>query len=147
MKSSLRTRSSRAVVVAVASAALLAPAASVAFADDASVPAPSVTKQADNPEPKTPQISMATIAIKTDKAEVRYGEAVTFTGRTTGLKTGSDLVLQRHDGARWVDLKDHAIVKEGDSYTLISKLTEKGNQRYRVSDGKIYSPEVTVYVK
>jgi hypothetical protein len=144
VKSSLRTRSSRALAIGAVSIALLTSGAATAFAVDPVVPnaSPSVNKMGDSPKAVA-----AEIVIRADRTEVKSGQVVTFRGTAKGLKIGSSVALQRYNGTTWVDLPDHTLIKKGDTYVLAARLATTGKQMYRVTDGRTMSPTVTITVK
>jgi hypothetical protein len=177
VKSSLRTRSARALAAGALSVALLTSGAAAAFAADPAAPASSMSadpmmsksKSADpmmsksksaDPMSKSPMASpkptrthkstmkpaAASITVRASKTSVKAGQSDTFTGTTKGLKVGSALSLQRFNGTKWVTLKT-ATVKKDSSYTAAAKLTTKGKQKLRVTNGTTMSPAVTVTVK
>jgi hypothetical protein len=147
VKSSLRTRSSRALAVGAISVALLTSGVATAFAVNPvapnASPSASMTKKQDTPNAAV----AAAIDVRADRTEVKHGQVVTFTGSTKGLPVGSTVMLQRHNGTAWVNLPDHTLVKKGDTYVLIAKLDTTGKQMYRVSDGKAVSEAVTITVQ
>ncbi|MEU9455655.1 hypothetical protein [Streptomyces sp. NPDC048277] len=101
-----------------------------------------------SPKPTPPMSGMGSITARASKASVMTGEPVTFTGRTSGLKVGSPLVLQHEVRGKWVPLKANAKVKNGSSYALTTSFRTKGTEHVRVAavGKKVYSPTVTVDV-
>ncbi|MFJ9627723.1 hypothetical protein ACIQPR_17155 [Streptomyces sp. NPDC091280] len=115
----------RIAAVSVVSAVLVAAGAGAAVA--APAPAPSIT-------------------VKADRAAVKLGDPVTFTGRTAGLKEGSKVTLQVKSGATWKSLPATAKVNHS-AYKLADKLQKKGVQILRVKDGATVSKPVSVTVR
>ncbi|MEU9380920.1 hypothetical protein AB0D38_07965 [Streptomyces sp. NPDC048279] len=134
---------SRALAAGALSLALLSAGSAGAFAAEAKPsPAPSSAK----PKPSPSRSAMGSIAIKADKASVKAGDKVTFTGRTQGLKIGTPLVLQHQNHGKWVPLKASVKVKNGSAYALTAKINTKGTEHLRLAAGKTHSPTVTVKV-
>lgn len=162
MKSSLRTRSSRAFAVGAVSVALAASGATAAFAVDPVVPNTNSTANSSaNPNSNSTtgtssdtgslvtdpgKALAAAIVIRADRTQVKSGQVVTFSGTTRGLKIGSTVVLQHHNGTKWVNMPEHTLVKQGSTYILAFKPTFKGKQLYRVSVGRTMSLPVTITV-
>ncbi|MEU9453640.1 hypothetical protein [Streptomyces sp. NPDC048277] len=86
------------------------------------------------------------LTIKAGAAHVQLGDAVTFTGKTTGIKDGSTVTLQVKDGKKWQSLPGTAKVKKG-AYKIAQKLDDKGVEVLRVKDGKTVSKTVDVEVR
>ncbi|MFJ8358593.1 hypothetical protein [Streptomyces sp. NPDC093984] len=157
MKSSLRTRSARALAAGALSAALLTSAAAAAVAADPVAPDPAqgtstkspgtLAVKPDQPNLK-PAVNAASITIRANRTNVKSGQSVTFTGQTKGLKAGERLDLQRYDGRKWATVKT-VTVKRGSSYTyaVVTKLTGMGKEKLRVVHAKTVSPTVTITVK
>ncbi|MER6125423.1 hypothetical protein ABT173_22885 [Streptomyces sp. NPDC001795] len=153
MKSSLRTRSTRALAAGAISVALLTAGTAGAFAAPKPTPSPKLPTSPMSTKPglapKTTQhkpAAVASITIKADKTDVKVGQAVTFAGRAPGNKIGATLVLQRFNGKKWVPAKT-TTVKKGSVYAVTVKPANKGALKYRVSHGKTHSSEVMVTVK
>jgi predicted methyltransferase len=72
---------------------------------------------------------------------------VTLTGRAKGVKVGTKVVLLHMHNGKWTALKSSTVLKNGSSYSLITKLNNKGKEQLRVMAGKIVSPTVLVTVK
>ena len=152
MKSSLRTRSTRALAAGALSVALLTSAAAAAFAAEpaAPTPTPKPSMSAMPTMSKSPMVSpkptpTASITIKANKTTVKTGHTVVFTGRTTGLKKGARLDLQRLVGKKWVTVQT-TTVKKGGPYTVTLKVTGTGKEMFRTAHGKTVSPTVTITV-
>ncbi|MGW0992064.1 hypothetical protein [Streptomyces sp. NPDC002520] len=137
MTSVLRHRYGRALSAGALSVALLSGGTAGAYAAGSS-PSPS------------PSAKAASITAKAHKTTVKAGDKVTFTGRTTGLKVGSPLVLMQEKAGKWTPLKATTKVKTGSSYALTARLNTKGTQHLRVASanmsGKVHSPSVMVKV-
>lgn len=113
----------RIAAVSAVSAVLLAAGATAAVA----APAPALT-------------------VKASAAHVQLGDAVTLTGKATGIKDGSKVTVQIKDGKKWQTLPETAKVKKG-AYKLAEKLDDKGVAVLRVKDGKTVSKTVSVDVR
>ncbi|MEU0964896.1 hypothetical protein ABZ357_05425 [Streptomyces sp. NPDC005917] len=87
---------------------------------------PNAAASIPTPKPSPSMSTMGSITIKASKTSVKAGETVTFTGRTKGLKIGTQLVLQHQNGGKWIPLKVSAKVKNGSAYSLTAKLNTKG---------------------
>ncbi|MFJ9712591.1 hypothetical protein [Streptomyces sp. NPDC101234] len=129
---------SRALAAGALSLALLSAGSAGAFAAE--------TKP--NPSPSPSATAMGSITARASKPSVMTGESVTFTGRTSGLKVGSPLVLQHEVKGKWIPLKADTKVKKGSSYALTTSFRTKGTEHVRVAavGKKVYSPTVTVDV-
>lgn len=151
VKSSLRTRSARALAAGALSVALLTSAAAAAFAADPAAPTPTRTpSMMKSPMTKSPMASpkpaaMASITIKANHTSVKTGHTVVFSGRATGLKKGTTLDLQRFNGKKWVTVKTTRI-SDGGPYSGTLKVTGTGKEKFRVVHSKTVSPTVTVTV-
>ncbi|WP_055493059.1 hypothetical protein [Streptomyces sp. TP-A0356] len=108
---------------------------------------PAMKGMKGSPNHRAVTAAPGSITLRASKNEVKAGDPVTFTGRTKGLKIGSTVVLERFNGKKWVPMKASTTVKKGSSYALNTKLTTKGTQKFRVTDGKTASTPVTVTVK
>ncbi|MET7685969.1 hypothetical protein [Streptomyces sp. NPDC005423] len=141
MHATLRSRCVRALAAGALSAALVSAGSAGAFAaGDAPMPTPSATHS------KTP-MTKASITIKANHASVKAGQSVTLTGQTTGLKSGTKLVLQRLSNGKWTGLSPSTTVTKSHTYTLTGKFSTKGTQHLRVStSGTTHSPTVIVKV-
>ncbi|MFC3576974.1 hypothetical protein ACFOZ0_27590 [Streptomyces yaanensis] len=152
MKSSLRTRSTRALTAGALSVALLTGGTAAAFAAASPSPSPKMSRgsmtrpEAPKQQAAPPKRTTTSIMVKVDKPSVKPGQSVVFTEHTKGLAVGSTLRLQRLNGTKWVTVKT-TTVKKGGVYTFNVKLTNKGTQKFRVSRGTTVSPNVTVTVK
>ncbi|WP_329328740.1 hypothetical protein [Streptomyces mirabilis] len=81
------------------------------------------------------------------KVQVKPGQSVTFTGRAKGVKVGTKVVLLHMHNGKWTPLKSSTVLKNGSSYSLVTKFNNKGKEQLRVMAGKIVSPTVVVTVK
>ncbi|MFI9649930.1 hypothetical protein ACIHAA_27060 [Streptomyces sp. NPDC052040] len=134
MKSSLRTRSARALPAGLVAVALLTAGAPGAFA-------------ATHTETKSTNVIAASITVKPSKSVLRMGESVSFSGRTQGLRAGQVLNLQRYSGGKWVIVKS-VKVAQGDTFAIsATKLAAKGTERFRVIHGNTMSPTVILTVR
>ncbi|OLZ66576.1 hypothetical protein AV521_27160 [Streptomyces sp. IMTB 2501] len=139
MTSVLRHRYGRALGACALSVALLSGGTAGAYAAGIK-PSPSPSNSA----------AKASITLTANKTSVKAGETVKFTGRTTGLKINSPLVLQREKNGKWVPMKATGKVKQGSSYAILATFKTAGTETLRVSSatmgGKVHSPTVTVKV-
>ncbi|KAF5994378.1 hypothetical protein BOG92_023935 [Streptomyces sp. WAC00263] len=87
------------------------------------------------------------ITARASKAQVKAGQSVTFTGRAKGVKVGTKVVLLRMHNGKWTALKSSTVLKNGSSYSLVTKFNNKGKEQLRVMAGKVVSPTVVVTVK
>lgn len=69
-------------------------------------------------------------------ASLRKGQTLVLTGRTTPVKAGYSVTLQRYVNGRWVNLKTGMTSATG-TYRLTKTVTSKGNwkMRARVAGG------------
>jgi hypothetical protein len=146
VKSSLRTRSARALAAGALSVALLTSAAAAAFAADPAAPTPTRTpSMMKSPMASPKPTAMASITIKANHTSVKTGHTVVFSGSATGLKKGTTLDLQRFNGKKWVTVKT-ARISDGGPYSGTLKVTGTGMEKFRVVHDKTVSPTVTVNV-
>ncbi|WEO97549.1 hypothetical protein A6P39_027985 [Streptomyces sp. FXJ1.172] len=147
MTSVFRHRYGRALGTGVLTVALLSGGTAGAFAASST---PSPTKPPMTKATASPTAPMASITLTAKPTSVKAGNTVLFSGRTTGLKVGSPLVLQHEKNGKWVPLMATGKVKTGSSYAISAKLSTKGTEKLRVASasksGKVYSPTVTVTV-
>ncbi|MFJ9483638.1 hypothetical protein ACIRRI_53685 [Streptomyces mirabilis] len=158
MNSTLRSRCAKAIGAGALSVALLSAGAAGAFAASPSAaspsPKPHMTGTAKPhmtgmPMPTRTGMGMAngSITARASKAQVKAGQAVTFTGRAKGVKVGTKVVLLRMHNGKWTALKSSTVLKNGSSYSLVTKFNNKGKEQLRVMAGKVVSPTVVVTVK
>jgi hypothetical protein len=119
----------RIAAVSVVSAALVASGAGAAVAAPQAAPAPK-----------------ASITLKSSAPSVKLGDPVTFSGKVTGLKEGSKVVIQVKEGTKWVTLPAATKVVKG-TYKVAEKLEKKGKEILRAKDGNTVSKAVSVTVK
>ncbi|MFE2968106.1 hypothetical protein ACFXKC_31395 [Streptomyces sp. NPDC059340] len=166
MNSTLRSRCAKAIGAGALSVTLLSAGTAGAFAASPSAaspsPKPTMTGSAKPhitgtakptktgmPKPTRTGMGMAngSITAKVSKAQVHPGQSVTLTGRAKGVKVGTKVVLLHMRNGKWTALKSSTVLKNGSSYSLITKLNNKGTEQLRVMAGKIVSPTVLVTVK
>ncbi|MFF8027756.1 hypothetical protein ACFZDJ_42980 [Streptomyces sp. NPDC007896] len=174
MNSTLRSRCAKAIGAGALSVTLLSAGTAGAFAASPSAaspsPRPTMTGSAKPhitgtakptktgmpkptktgmPKPTRTGMGMAngSITAKVSKAQVHPGQSVTLTGRAKGVKVGTKVVLLHMRNGKWTALKSSTVLKNGSSYSLITKLNNKGTEQLRVMAGKIVSPTVLVTVK
>jgi hypothetical protein len=101
------------------------------------------------PMPTRTGMGMAngSITARVSKAQVHAGQSVTLTGRAKGVKVGTKVVLLHMHNGKWTALKSSTVLKNGSSYSLVTKFNNKGKEQLRVMAGKIVSPTVLVTVK
>ncbi|MGW1759152.1 hypothetical protein [Streptomyces mirabilis] len=166
MNSTLRSRCAKAIGAGALSVALLSAGTAGAFAASPSAaspsPKPSMTGSAKptktgTAKPTTTSTAKPTksgtpmaggsITTRVNKAQVKAGQSVTFTGRAKGVKVGTKVVLLHMQNGKWTALKSSTVLKNGSSYSLVTKFNHKGKEQLRVMAGKIVSPTVVVTVK
>ncbi|MFD8215550.1 hypothetical protein ACFV2U_17880 [Streptomyces sp. NPDC059697] len=166
MNSTLRSRCAKAIGAGALSVTLLSAGTAGAFAASPSAaspsPRPTMTGSAKPhitgtakptrtgmPKPTKTGMGMAngSITARVSKAQVHPGQSVTLTGRAKGVKVGTKVVLLHMRNGKWTALKSSTVLKNGSSYSLITKLNNKGTEQLRVMAGKIVSPTVLVTVK
>ncbi|MEU0053299.1 hypothetical protein ABZ299_03680 [Streptomyces sp. NPDC006184] len=94
-----------------------------------------------------PTTKAASITVTAKPTTVTAGHKVVFTGRTTGIKTGASVMLQREKKGTWTTLHVSTQVKKGGIYALSTRPSGKDTQHYRVSSGSAHSRTVTVTVR
>lgn len=166
MNSTFRSRCAKAIGAGALSVTLLSAGTAGAFAASPSAaspsPKPSMTGTArphitgtakptrtGMPMPTRTGMGMASgsITARVSKTQVHPGQSVTLTGRAKGVKVGTKVVLLHMHNGKWTALKSSTVLKNGSSYSLITKLNNKGKEQLRVMAGKIVSPTVLVTVK
>ncbi|MFD7130484.1 hypothetical protein [Streptomyces sp. NPDC059894] len=93
-----------------------------------------------------PKAATPTITLQASAPQVKVGQVVTLSGKTTGLKDGSKVTLQTKQGTKWVAVAKTATVSKS-AYKLTDKFTKKGVQTLRVVNGKTASKAVSVTVR
>ncbi|MER5906672.1 hypothetical protein ABT150_42585 [Streptomyces mirabilis] len=150
MNSTLRSRCAKAIGAGALSVALLSAGTAGAFAASPSAASPSpkssMTGSAKPTKSGTPMAG-GSITTRVNKAQVKAGQSVTFTGRAKGVKVGTKVVLLHMHNGKWTALKSSTVLKNGSSYSLVTKFNHKGKEQLRVMAGKIVSPTVVVTVK
>ncbi|MER5661169.1 hypothetical protein [Streptomyces mirabilis] len=163
MNSTLRSRCAKAIGAGALSVALLSAGTAGAFAASPSAasprPKPITAKPTGTETAKPTRTSTAkptrtgtpmangSITARVSKAQVKAGQSVTFTGRAKGVKVGTKVVLLRMHNGKWTALKSSTVLKNGSSYSLVTKFNNKGTEQLRVMAGKVVSPTVVVTVK
>jgi hypothetical protein len=165
VNSTLRSRCAKAIGAGALSVALLSAGTAGAFAASPSTaspsPKPSMTgmmphmtgtakpHMTGTAKPTRTGMGMAngSITARASKTQVKAGQSVTFTGRAKGVKVGTKVVLLRMHNGKWTALKSSTVLKNGSSYSLVTKFNNKGKEQLRVMAGKIVSPTVLVTVK
>ncbi|MCT9109961.1 hypothetical protein N4G69_30925 [Streptomyces mirabilis] len=150
MNSTLRSRCAKAIGAGALSVALLSAGTAGAFAASPSAasprPKPIMTETAKPTKSGSPMAN-GSITARVSKAQVKAGQSVTFTGRAKGVKVGTKVVLLHMHNGKWTALKSSTVLKNGSSYSLVTKFNHKGKEQLRVMAGKIVSPTVVVTVK
>ncbi|WEO99508.1 hypothetical protein A6P39_038735 [Streptomyces sp. FXJ1.172] len=78
---------------------------------------------------------------------VRAWQLFRVTGKTTGLKAGSQVTLQQKQHGKWVGLPASTPVLHNGSYSLRVKLGLKGKNDLRIVSGTTASPVFNVTVR
>ncbi|MGI5337614.1 hypothetical protein ACQEVS_09575 [Streptomyces sp. CA-181903] len=68
-------------------------------------------------------------------------------GKATGIKAGTTVVLQQKQGAKWVSLPAKVTVNKNSAYSMRVKLGIKGKNALRVTGGGAVSEPVYVTVR
>ncbi|QDN94770.1 hypothetical protein FNV58_00055 (plasmid) [Streptomyces sp. RLB1-9] len=165
MNSTLRSRCAKAIGAGALSVALLSAGTAGASAASPSAaspsPKPSMTgmmphmtgtakpHMTGTAKPTRTGMGMAngSITARASKAQVKAGQSVTITGRAKGVKVGTKVVLLHMHNGKWTALKSSTVLKNGSSYSLVTKFNNKGTEQLRVMAGKVVSPTVVVTVK
>lgn len=87
-----------------------------------------------------------TLTIKPSATTVQLGDAVTFTGRATGVEDGSQVTLQVKDGGGWQSLPGAATLDQG-TYRLDESFNDEGVSVVRVQDGGAVSKTISIKVE
>ncbi|MEV6055942.1 hypothetical protein [Streptomyces sp. NPDC052107] len=155
-------RYGRALGVGTLSVALLSGGTAGAFAvTSAQAPAPSPTRSSMLPvrppitgtgkpsmKPSRAPAAMGSITLSANRKVIKVGNTVVFTGRVTGVRSGSTLVLQHMHNGKWTTLNYSAVVSKSGRYTIKRTFTDKGTHQLRVmsKSSTIHSSPVTVKV-
>jgi hypothetical protein len=131
-----RSRRARALAACALSAALVSAGSAEALAAS---PTPT-------PKPSMSRVA-ASVTLKANSTTVNAGRSVRFTGRTTGIPTGTSVWLQQEKNGKWTTLKTSTKVEKGKSFLITTRPTGKGTHSYRVMVGKTHSDTVTVTVQ
>ncbi|MFF4749500.1 hypothetical protein ACWD5R_32485 [Streptomyces sp. NPDC002514] len=142
MNISLRNRGTRAVGTGALSLALLSAGAAGAYAANAT-PSP----RHPVPHGATYRHGAAAISVRATPTVVRHGEQVRFSGRASGLRTGTPVYLQQERGGRWTTLHSHARVDGHDRFSFTDRPDARYTQHFRVASGRTHSPTVAVTVR
>ncbi|MFI6353346.1 hypothetical protein ACIBJF_11930 [Streptomyces sp. NPDC050743] len=154
-------RYGRALGAGTLSVALLSGGTAGAFAvTSAKPPTPSPTRSgmpvrppvigSGTPSMKPSRVPMAmgSITISPNRRAIKAGDTVVFTGRVTGAKRGSTLVLQHMRNGKWTTLRTTTVVGNSGRYTIKRTFTSKGTEQVRVAvkSGMVHSSPVSVKV-
>ncbi|MBZ4318969.1 hypothetical protein [Streptomyces huiliensis] len=120
-------------------AGLVAGGAAAAFASPSPIPAASAAASAPAAKPElTAQASVASVAA---------WQEFRVSGKATGIKAGTTVVLQQKQGAKWVSLPAKVAVNKNAAYSMRVKLGIKGKNALRVTGGGAVSAPVFVTVR
>ncbi|MGW7080310.1 hypothetical protein ACWGH2_26000 [Streptomyces sp. NPDC054871] len=134
-RSLLRTTAVSALVGSV----LLIPATAALAAGSGPEPQPLPAQAGVKP-------AAATLTAKASVSHVRAWQEFRITGKVTGLKAGSKVILQQKQRGAWKALPASTVTNTSGSYGLRVKLGIKGKNELRVASGATVSPVVTVTV-
>ncbi|MET8956109.1 hypothetical protein ACWEO4_38205 [Streptomyces sp. NPDC004393] len=93
------------------------------------------------------QAVKASITATPSTTSVQAWQLFRVTGKTTGLKAGSNVTLQQKQHGQWVSLPASAPVSRNGSYSLGVKLGLKGKNDLRIVNGTTASPVFNVTVR
>ncbi|MFI0741475.1 hypothetical protein ACH4PU_25860 [Streptomyces sp. NPDC021100] len=132
-------RAYRFAIAGALAAGLAAGGAATAFAAPAPAPVASVATPAPAAKPVlTAQASVATIGA---------WQEFRVSGKATGIKAGTTVVLQQKQGAKWVSLPAKVTVDKNSAYSMRVKLGIKGKNALRVTGGGAVSEPIYVTVR
>jgi hypothetical protein len=86
------------------------------------------------------------ISIKADKTSAKAWAKVSFTGKTTGIKAGSVVQVQRFENGKWVNFPATTKVTRAATYSVWVKSGRVGVNKFRVVTAKAASAAVSVSV-
>lgn len=86
------------------------------------------------------------ISIKADKTTAKAWAKVGFTGKTTGIKAGSVVQVQRFENGKWVNFPATTKVTKAATYSVWVKSGRVGVNKFRVVTAKAASTAVSVSV-
>ncbi|MFF3915553.1 hypothetical protein ACFYZB_19010 [Streptomyces sp. NPDC001852] len=110
---------------------------------------PSVTRTGrPTMKPSRTPAAMGSITVAANRTAIKVGNTVVFTGRVTGLRRGSTLVLQHQENGKWTTLNYRTVVGNNGRYTIKRTFTTSGTHHVRVAtrSGSLHSSPVTVTV-
>lgn len=121
-------------------------AASVALAGTAMAAAPAAHAAPSAVAHKTAAVK-ASITAKPSTSSVPAWQLFRVTGKTTGLKAGSEVTLQQKQQGKWVTLPASVPVSSNGSYSLGVKLGLKGKNELRIVSANTTSQVFNVTVR
>lgn len=87
-----------------------------------------------------------TATIKADKTTAKAWSKVSLTGKTTGIKAGTTVQVQRLQNGKWVNFPATTKVTSKATYSVWVKSGRVGVNKFRVVTGKAASAAVSVNV-
>ncbi|GAA1897910.1 hypothetical protein [Streptantibioticus ferralitis] len=122
-------------------------AASVALAGTAMAATPAAHTAPSAAVTQQAAATKASITAKPSVSSVRAWQLFRVTGKTTGLKAGSNVTLQQKQHGKWVTLPASAPISRSGSYSLGVKLGLKGKNDLRIVNGSTASAVFNVTVR
>jgi hypothetical protein len=138
----VRSQLVRRSVAAVAGVALAAGAVGVAGALQANAAPESAAGNAA----VAAVVAAPTATIKADKTSAKAWSKVSLTGKTTGIKAGTTVQVQRLQSGKWVNFPATTKVTSKGTYSVWVKSGRLGVNKFRVVTGKAASAAVSVNV-
>ncbi|MEU1624740.1 hypothetical protein ABZ746_05205 [Streptomyces sp. NPDC020096] len=122
-------------------------AASVALAGTAMAATPAAHTAPSAAVAQKVAAAKSSITAKPSVSSVRAWQLFRVTGKTTGLKAGSNVTLQQKQRGKWVTLPASAPISRSGSYSLGVKLGLKGKNDLRIVNGSTASAVFNVTVR
>ncbi|MBC2873948.1 MULTISPECIES: hypothetical protein [Streptomyces] len=142
-------RAYRFAIAGALAAGLAAGGAATAFAAPVPAPAAAPVASVATAAPATPATPAAKPALTAQASVATIGAWQEFrvSGKATGIKAGTTVVLQQQQGAKWVSLPAKVAVNKNSAYSMRVKLGIKGKNALRVTGGGAVSEPIYVTVR
>ncbi|MEU5127044.1 hypothetical protein [Streptomyces mobaraensis] len=139
-------RAYRFAIAGALAAGLAAGGAATAFAAPAPAPAPVASAPVTSVATAAPAAKPALTA-QSSVATIGAWQEFRVSGKATGIKPGTTVVLQQKQGAKWVSLPAKVTVNKSSTYSMRVKLGIKGKNALRVAGGGAVSEPIYVTVR
>ncbi|MER5780917.1 hypothetical protein ABT104_04195 [Streptomyces mobaraensis] len=143
-------RAYRFAIAGALAAGLAVGGAATAFAAPAPAPAPVASAPAAAPVTSVSTAAPAAqpaLTAQSSVATIGAWQEFRVSGKATGIKPGTTVVLQQKQGAKWVSLPAKVTVNKNSAYSMRVKLGIKGKNALRVTGGGAVSEPIYVTVR